>query len=49
VAAPHTRADATRWALEELAWDDIERDAFAGELDAVRVARTSALDQEPRR
>jgi hypothetical protein len=38
VAAPQL-ADATRCALEELARDDIERDAFAGELDAVRVAQ----------
>jgi hypothetical protein len=34
-----TLADTTRCALEELARDDGERDAFAGELDSVRVAQ----------
>jgi hypothetical protein len=34
-----TLADTTRCALEELARDDVERDAFAGELDGVRVAQ----------
>jgi hypothetical protein len=34
-----TLADRTRCALEELALDDVEGDAFAGELDGVRVAR----------
>jgi hypothetical protein len=32
-----TLADTTRGALEELAQDDVERNAFAGKLDGVRV------------